>query len=285
MFHVEHNVFSEVLARPKDHLVSQKKFQVVLDAKRRIAKTEPFPPPQSIHKYYASSAYISHGNQKKSVLDRFYAVAQHVMFFQKHRWMSKHKTQRGSYLDFGCGSGELLRYLSHKGWKTTGIEPSAQAREFAGHPENVFACLEDLPQKKFDIIALWHVLEHLYSPSETISQLEKRLANDGLLVIALPNFRSWDADYYGDYWAAYDVPRHLWHFSKEGLIALFAAKGLHCKAVYPMKLDAFYVSYLSSQHQQKPFAFLRGIFNGLRSNLHALRTQEYSSNVFVFSRD
>ena len=285
MFHVEQNNQPTLLAQPKDHLVSGERFDLLLDAAGEVAKTHPAPEEKNMEYYYSSKAYISHGNRKSSFFESLYALAQNQMFAQKARWFKSIGHGKGRYLDFGCGSGGMINYLQTRGWTTAGVEPNARARAHAGHPKNIHAHLDNVSEKSFDVIALWHVLEHLHTPEKTISSLREKLDHDGHLFIAVPNFKSWDAAFFHNEWAAYDVPRHLWHFSNMGLIRFIESMGFAHQKTFPLLLDAFYVSYLSLKHQQKRFPLLRGIFYGLWSNLKALNSGEYSSNVFVFRKD
>lgn len=281
MFHVEQKKY--LLATPKDHLVSKKIFSVFLDHERQVAQTHPSPKPAEMDYYYASDAYISHGNNKKGIVDFLYAWVQKRMFAQKQKWISKHCSSPSSYLDYGCGTGAFLTYLEQKNWEVFGVEPNQKARQQGG--KNVFANLNELNASKLEVIALWHVLEHVHQPEDLLNALKAKLAHKGILVIAVPNFNSFDARYYKDAWAGYDVPRHLWHFSKKGLIQMIEKQGYSFEATYPMWFDALYVSYLSEKQKGTLFSLLRGVLVGLLSNAFAVRTKEFSSNVFVFRRD
>ena len=285
MFHVEQNTPPILLAQPKDHLVSGERFELFLDVLGEVAKTHPAPEEKDMGHYYSSDAYISHGNRKSSLFESVYALAQNQMFAQKKRWIQATGHRKGRYLDFGCGSGGMISYLQTKGWTAEGVEPSTRARAHAGHPKNIHPHLDHVLEKSFDVIALWHVLEHLHAPEKIVIALREKLDAEGHLFIAVPNFKSWDAAFFHNEWAAYDVPRHLWHFSNKGLIRLIESLGFVHQKTFPMPLDAFYVSYLSLKHQQKRFPLFRGFFYGLWSNLVAFRSGEYSSNVFVFRKN
>ena len=283
MFHVE-QTHTQLLAQPKDHLVSGEHFEIRLDVNTHVAATHPRPNKEKLPDYYASNEYISHGNNKKSLTDQLYSVVQRIMFAKKRKWMSRHSTPSASYLDFGCGTGDFVNSLAERGWISHGIEPNEKARTFNPTYKNVYASLGQLPSMRFDIIGLWHVLEHLPDPKETLSALEKKLTHGGIFFIALPNFNSFDAKHYKDFWAAYDVPRHLWHFSAKGIEKLMQALGYEMIEQRGLFFDAIYVSYLSEKQQKKSGALLRGLFWGLYSNLKALRSGEYSSLVYVFKR-
>ena len=284
MFHVEPNTPSIVLAKTKDYLVTGESFEVHLDPTTQIAQTIPVPSPESITQYYASEEYISHGNQKQSIIDHLYAFVQRIMLRQKEAWLSKYTKSSKRYLDFGCGTGALVYHLNKKNWEAYGVEPSEKARNFSSIKKRLYPGLEKLPETNFDTIALWHVLEHLPDPVSSLKELNARLNQGGHLFLALPNFNSFDAKYYQDSWAAYDVPRHLWHFSASGISQLCNQCGFELVECKGLLFDAFYVSYLSEQHQKSKAAFLKGISVGLWSNLSAFFSKEHSSKLYIFRK-
>ena len=285
MFHVEPKHSFTLIAKTKDYLVTGSSFEVRLDQQTQIAHTYPQPSEDELGKYYASEEYISHGNKKRSVIERVYAIAQKIMLKQKEQWLTKHSKQNKRYLDFGCGTAALVQHLNQKNWEAYGVEPSEKARNFSIVKERLYPSLEELPQKDFDVIALWHVLEHLSDPAKSLKAFYDRLDHQGHLFLALPNFNSYDAKYYENFWAAYDVPRHLWHFSAKGIIGLCEENGFEFVESKGLGLDAFYVSYLSERHQKNKVAFIKGMIVGCWSNLLALFTQEYSSKLYVFKKN
>lgn len=284
MFHVEPKTTDLLLAKTKDYLVSEEHFEVYLDPTTQIAQTHPAPAVDKLAQYYASDAYISHGNQKRTIIDRLYAWVQQLMFKQKEQWLSKHTKEKKRYLDFGCGTGALVHHLNHQNWEAYGVEPNDKARSLSPSQKQLYADLSQLPESNFDMIALWHVLEHLPDPEETLKKLSNQLNTTGHLFLALPNFNSFDAKYYKDFWAAYDVPRHLWHFSSTGITQLCNKIGFELVESKGMPFDAFYVSYLSEQHQKNSLPFFRALGVGLWSNLKACYTEEFSSKVYVFKK-
>ena len=284
MFHVEPNQSPIVLAKTKDYLVSGKSFEVHLDPIAHIAKTVPAPTQDSLVQYYASEEYISHGNQKRGLIDYLYAFVQGIMLKQKEQWLSKHAKSKNHYLDFGCGTGALVHHLNKKNWEAYGVEPNEKARNFSLATARLFPSLSNLPKTKFDVIALWHVLEHLSDPVAFLKEFKLRLNHGGFLFLALPNYNSFDANYYKDSWAAYDVPRHLWHFSAIGITKLCDECGFELVERKGLLFDAFYVSYLSEQHQKSKVAFLKGMCIGLWSNLKAYFTKEHSSQLYIFKK-
>lgn len=284
MFHVEQSTQKHTLVVAKDHLVSGETFSVVLNPFTQIAKTTPSPSPLRISNYYVSEDYISHGNKKKSIADRLYGFAKAIMLFQKEKWLSESASKKKRYLDYGCGTGDFVTHLNKRGWKALGLEPNDKARSVYQLKE-VVSKLDQLEQTTFDCIGLWHVLEHLPDPSHTLCELHSLMSSNAELFLAVPNFNSFDAKHYNSFWAAYDVPRHLWHFSSEGINVLCQKAGFRLKQKKGLFLDAIYISYLSEKHQNHAFALLRGLFWGVVSNVRALRTGEYSAMLYVFTKD
>jgi SAM-dependent methyltransferase len=185
-------------------------------------------------------------------------------------------------LDIGAGTGDFLLAAKNRDWVTTGVEPSYDARMRAGEKRvNLLPSMEVLPREKYSVVTLWHVLEHLPDLENQILKLREHLEDEGVLVIAVPNFKSYDAEHYKEFWAAYDVPRHLWHFSREGIERLFAKYEMEVVKTKPMWFDAFYVSLLSEKYKTGKQNFLRGFFTGFISNLKASLTLQYSSIIYV----
>lgn len=283
MFHVEPPKQAICIAHPKDRLVSQTSFEVWLDPATHIAQTHPRPANDQLAQYYISEEYISHGNQGKSLLDKIYKFVQTIMFAQKRKWLAPYLSTEKKYLDFGCGTGALVDYLQKKGWNAHGVEPSQKARNVFSN-QKITASIGGIVEKDFDTIALWHVLEHLPDPIEKLRQLVGLLSHNGKLFIAVPNYESWDAKHYKDYWAAYDVPRHLWHFSYKGLDQLAQELNLTIVLKKGLFFDALYVAYLSEKHSGRSYPLLRGIVKGLFSNVNAMFTGEYSSLLVVLEK-
>ncbi len=189
---------------------------------------------------------------------------------------------KGAILDIGAGTGDFLAVAKQNGWSTTGIEPSPKAKSIAitkgiSFVENT----TDLANHSFDVITMWHVLEHVPDLDFQIKELKRLLKPSGTLIVAVPNFKSFDAKHYGKFWAAYDVPIHFWHFSKKAIELLFAKENMKLKKVLPMKFDSFYVSLLSEKYKNGKMNFIKAFFIGLKSNWKAARTKEYSSHIYV----
>lgn len=280
---MEHKNTPLLLAKCKDHLVSHEQFSVVLDKASQIASTHPQPAAHLLPAYYQSDEYISHGTKQRSVFSLLYALIQKRMFGIKRQWLSNGTQQAPRYLDYGCGTGALVRYLTAKGWDAHGVEPNAKARKVFNNLK-VVSSLGELTPAPFDVIGLWHVLEHVPNPTETLAELIDILTPQGKLFLALPNFNSYDAAFYSNEWAGYDVPRHLWHFSSHGIVQLCESLGLKHTKTNGMFFDAFYVSYLSEKHRRKCFPFVRGFFIGLWSNIRAKKTGEYSAMLYCFEK-
>lgn len=248
--------------------------------------TNPRPTESGISKYYLSNSYISHNARPKSILDLIYFLARKFSLRWKMQLIRKYKVS-GNFLDYGCGTGEFLNTCSVSGWSCQGIEPSEQAREIAEQRTGlkIFTHSQNLIGQKFDVITLWHVLEHIHGLVPVLGELKRMLNEDGIILIAVPNYMCNDADCYKEHWAGYDVPRHLWHFSKSTMERLLKNNGLKIKSVEPMKLDAFYVSLLSEKYKAGGMnsisGLFRGFYRGLVSNLKARSTNNYSSLIYI----
>lgn len=196
--------------------------------------------------------------------------------------------QVGECLDIGCGVGDFLHTLEQKGWNCTAIEPSESARAIAA--KRIKAKLytskeqENLPAGQFDLITMWHVLEHVDNLRWQIAQLERLLKPGGRVVIALPNYKSYDGQFYKEKWGAYDVPRHLNHFCKETIRKIFASTNLEQIKTEKLIWDAYYISFLSENYKKHQFPLLRGTYRGLISNIKARGTGEWSSMVYIFQK-
>jgi SAM-dependent methyltransferase len=246
--------------------------------------TQDVPDESHIWKYYRSREYISHSNTREGLVNRLYHLARNFSMRQKQHWIRRHTGKTaGSILDIGCGTGTFLHAMKKAGWQVTGIEPEETAREGAcklyGLDPLPAAELFTLPPGSFDAITLWHVLEHVHALHDYLKQIRLLLRPKGTLFLALPNFTSPDAQYYGEYWAAYDVPRHLYHFSPASIERLAALEGFHIRQQIPMPFDAFYVSLLSERYRHGSTRYLQGFRQGLRSYRHALRHPDKGSSI------
>lgn len=268
----------------KDHSFSQEEFELHWDATRLCAQTQ-LPPNTTPLAYYPQEDYISHQEQPTGLMGGLYRFAQRYMMSYKYKRLHPLLPKQAQLLDYGCGVGIFAKYLKDQGHVVFGVEPNAKARQLAADKGlQVFPSLDALQVQPFDAILLWHVLEHLPEPEKTLREFHQRLAPEGHLVLALPNLCSADAQHYGSYWAAYDVPRHLWHFSQGGIAQLAAQTGFRVRKTYPMPLDAFYISLLSERFKGSRRSAVKGFFQGLRSNVKAFFTGEFSSLFYVLEK-
>ena len=189
-------------------------------------------------------------------------------------------------LDIGAGTGDFLATAKKAGWQTTGIEPSDKAKNISISKGVTFAeNLESVDSHSFDVITMWHVLEHVPDLENQIKTLKRLVKPNGTIIIAVPNYKSFDAKYYGEFWAAYDVPRHLWHFSKIAIEKLFANENMKLIKILPMIFDSFYVSLLSEKYKNGKMNFIKALYIGLKSNIKAKRNFEYSSHIYVIKNN
>ncbi|MEO9965836.1 MAG: class I SAM-dependent methyltransferase [Reichenbachiella sp.] len=270
-----------------DHSVSHESFAIMKCKNCNLLLTSPRPDVQSIGAFYKSEDYISHTNQANSLINRVYKIARNYTLRNKFQLINRLASKK-SLLDFGSGTGHFLNYVQAKNnWKTIGVEPDEMARTIAisDHDLNVVESLEDLPDKKFGVITLWHVLEHIHDLNKTIQTLRKHLSKEGKLVLALPNHLSLDEQIYKQYWAAYDVPRHLFHFNQLTINQLMQYNNFSLVETKPMKLDSYYVSMLSEKHKYGKINYFRSIVNGWKSNNWARKNDNnYSSLIYIFKK-
>lgn len=270
----------------RDYLLTGESFAIVECSNCGLRLTNPRPPKDEIGKYYQSDAYISHTNKGTSLINVVYKVARHFTIRSKIKLITSYAKDK-TVLDFGSGTGHFLRKCSDYGWDATGIEPGKNARELSENLRDtlVFSHLSDLPPKKeFEIITMWHVLEHVHDLNDTLSELRKRLKKKGSMFVALPNCSSWDATYYKESWAGYDVPRHLYHFTPETFKQLVAKHDMTVKRIVPQKLDAYYVSLLSDKYLNDRVNYLRSLNKGFLSNRKAIKSNLFSSIIYIINR-
>ncbi len=269
--------------KTKDYSVTQEEFELHYDNELDMLAT--YPQPENLDPYYESEAYISHTDANKTITDKIYQFVKTRNLKNKIRIVNKHTTNKNSLLDVGAGTGDFLQYAKEQAWKINGVEPNTKARMKAFEKGILLQnSLEDFTNETFDVITLWHVLEHLPNLNHQITRLNNLLKPDGTLIIAVPNYKSYDAQYYKQYWAAFDVPRHLWHFSKKAITKLFNKENMKIIKIYPMPFDAFYVSLLSEKYKRGKQRFLPAFVIGLASNIKAWNSNEYSSLIYVIKK-
>jgi 2-polyprenyl-3-methyl-5-hydroxy-6-metoxy-1,4-benzoquinol methylase len=267
----------------KDHTVSDEVYQVMINNEYDMLVTSPVP--ENVADYYKSEDYISHTDSKKSLLDKAYQVVKNITLKRKLKLINSFETSSKNILDVGAGTGDFLNVCKSNSWKVSGIEPSLNARKIAYKKGvNLQENLSEFKNTNFDVITLWHVLEHVENLSEYILELHSLLADDGRLIIAVPNFKSDDANYYKEFWAAFDVPRHLWHFSQRSISKLFSEVHMVVEKTIPMKFDGYYVSLLSEKYKSGKMNPLKSFYRGFVSNFKARSTNEYSSLIYVLKK-
>ena len=273
------------LYKTRDYLVSGESFSIRWDDSKGYAVTHPQPSQEELGAYYESDAYISHNASGLGLVAFLYRLARNFMFRVKHKMFKNELPKNASVLDYGCGTGAFLKFISSCGYSSFGIETNLYAREQAIHKRlNVAESWRGLTQNQYDLISMWHVLEHVPDLNECIQEAEKRLKSNGVFLIAIPNLKSFDAQYYKEFWAAYDVPRHLWHFSQRGIQQLIEPYGFELIAKHPLILDALYIAYISEKHKGSRFSLAKGILRGIQSNWKSRKTGEYSSLVYLFRK-
>jgi len=278
----KNNAFSDFLTC-KDYTASKESFNLVTCNACKFVFTNPRPKQDEIGRYYQVENYISHTGTQTGLVNKLYHFARKFTLKQKLKLVNS-LSKKGSLLDIGCGTGNFLQVVKNDDWKVTGVEPDPAARKLAIETcgENIHeeAFLNQENINKYDIITMWHVLEHVHELDKRLQQLKKLLQPGGRLIVAVPNCASKDAAHYKAFWGAYDVPRHLYHFTPKDIKKLFESNLFEVEKILPMKLDAFYVSILSEKY--KGGNMLSGIWQGLRSNLHAANNfGTYSSQMYI----
>ncbi len=272
----------------KDYFLTREDFSIQQCDACGLKFVNPRPDQKEIGRYYQSDDYISHDTKKMSLFNRIYKVAR--MFSIKNKFkIVETSAHKGKILDIGCGTGEFLNYCNSRGFEVEGVEPNEKARAFARQVNKV-SVNKDLTDllpagNSFDCITMWHVLEHVHDLNETIRMVKGLLTPDGIFIVAVPNCNSWDAKKYGNFWAAYDVPRHLYHFDYSSLDLLISNHGFEIRNLIPQKLDAYYVSMLSEKYRTGQNNYFRALIFGFWSNFMAGRKgRGFSSQIFVLSR-
>jgi SAM-dependent methyltransferase/predicted RNA-binding Zn-ribbon protein involved in translation (DUF1610 family) len=279
------------LLRCTDHLVSKEEYQLILCPDCGFVFTQDYPEESEIGKYYESDEYISHTDSYKTLFEKAYQLARKIMLNWKRRLIiNTCQLSKGTLLDIGSGTGHFIAAMKEAGWIVKGIEINEKAREFSISRFDLEVLsqehLSSLPSSSFDCITLWHVLEHLHEPNKYASELVRLLKPGGTCIVAIPNCASFDAKYYKEYWAAYDVPRHLWHFTPKAF-DLFAEKaGLKIKTIRRLPLDVSYISVLSEKYKGSRFPFFPGIFKGFLFTIRSLlRITGNSSLIYCLIKE
>lgn len=269
----------------KDYSVSGEKFELRYNESLDMLETYPQPSLQNLPSYYESEDYISHTDAKRNLFESVYHLVRSYSLKQKLKLINKQSVSGKTLLDVGCGTGDFLQTALKNNWNVFGVEPNPQARNIANKKTNnvVYDAdkISEFKKESFDVITLWHVLEHLPNLEEQLALYKSLLKKEGTLIIAVPNFKSFDATYYKEFWAAYDAPRHLWHFSRTAISKLVSKNNMKVVKTLPMMFDAYYVSLLSEGYKSGSKNPLKAFYIGFRSNLKAKQSKEYSSHIYI----
>jgi SAM-dependent methyltransferase/predicted nucleic-acid-binding Zn-ribbon protein len=300
-FHVEHRQLEQLKNCPRcgssefkqaleaiDHTVSRGRFTLTDCQQCGFRTTNPRPRPSDLGSYYESEDYISHSNVRRTLQDRLYQMARNWALKRKYALVNAY-APGGRVLDIGCGTGEFLHHMMSRGYTVQGIEPSLRAREqaIANFSIDVAPSLDRVPaQEQFQLVTMWHVLEHMADPRATFKRLFALLADRGILVIAVPDRESWDASHFGSDWAAWDVPRHLMHFRRSDVLTMLHEHGFEPLATKRMPLDAFYIAMLSTRNKGAGTvaALFMGILLGTVSNMVSMLTNRPTSSSLFIAR-
>lgn len=261
-----------------DHLITGEQYTLMMNHEYDMLVTSPTP--SDLQKYYDSNEYVSHNNSKITLFNFLYNSIKKWSFRRKKSLFFKKSIQQ-SILDIGAGTGDFLLFCKKYGMNISGVEPNEKAiKQGLLKGVKLQPNFENISNKQYDVITLWHSLEHIPKLFECVNQLKNCLAKDGQMFVAVPNFKSFDANHYKEFWAAYDVPRHLWHFSQKSMHLIFESVDMKVTKIHPLKFDSFYVSLLSEKHKTGKMNFIKAFAIGLYSNIKASRSKEFSSLIY-----
>lgn len=273
-----------------DYYASGETFEVVRCAHCGFLMTQNAPVEAEIGRYYETPDYISHSDTRKGLMNSLYHVVRRVMLGRKAARVNRAaRLKKGALLDYGTGTGYFADAMARRGWTVSAVEKNAAARAFAKEhfglevlPETG---LKDFADASMDVVTLWHVMEHLEDLNGMWDVFYRLLKKQGVLIVAVPNPDSYDARKYGNEWAAYDVPRHLWHFRPSVMQRFGVKHGFILEGRFPMPMDAFYVSMLSEKYKGSRLPFVKGLWTGLLAWFSALGKKERSSSmIYVFRK-
>ena len=268
----------------KDFIVSGESYEVMFNPAYEMLVTSPVP--ENLKEYYKSEDYISHTDSRKSLIDIVYQFVKRSTLRRKLALINSFNTTTKTILDVGAGTGDFLKICVANNWNISGVEPNSDARKISKTKGVLLQKeLDQLGDKQYDVITLWHVLEHVENLSSYIFKLKQLLSDNGRLLIAVPNYKSYDAKYYKEFWAAYDVPRHLCHFSQQSIQKIFSFEKMSVEKIIPMKFDSYYVSLLSEKYKTGKMNIINAFYRGFVSNLKGRSTSEYSSLIYVIKKD
>ena len=281
----DHSTFENAIIC-KDYLVNKESFVIVKCTNCGFHFTNPRPTIQNIHLYYKSEDYASHSKKPGSILQLIYNFVRFFTLRTKRKIVNKNAT-KGKLLDIGCGTGNFMNICNQDGWNVKGMEPNQSANQIAAQKNNstIYSTLKEIPtEDKYDAITLWHVLEHIHDLEAGLRKITALLKPNGTLFVAVPNHESYDAHHYGEYWAGWDLPRHLYHFTKSDIKTLLKRYSLKLKKTLPMKFDAYYVSLLSEKYKNGTQTPMKAFSTAKTSNRLAKLKTNYSSLIYIFKR-
>lgn len=268
----------------KDHMLTGESFNITKCSNCSFLFTNPRPISNFIRKYYKSDKYISHTNEAKNITNSIYKIVRKITLKQKVKLINTVSRDK-TILDFGCGTGEFLNACKKNKWKISGLEPDISAKKLATKltKTKIVKDIKELNSiDQVSLITLWHVLEHLHDLNNSVEILKNKLSKNGKLIIAVPNYKSYDAKILKNDWAAYDVPRHLYHFSQETMKLLLKKHGMKIIKIIPMKFDSYYVSLLSEKYKNGKNNYMKSFINGYKSNVYAKsNNSNYSSLIYI----
>ncbi len=265
-----------------DHLVSKSSFDLVLDKETTALKTTPELSEAELEHYYPKTGYASHETRTNSFKSKVYSRVKGINIKSKLNWIRQYAT-KGHMLDYGAGNGDFAVAAQQEGWQVGVYETSLDAIEILKQ-RRLFVVTKPLQENQFNVITLWHVFEHINSPDVALASFYKSLKPGGILVLAVPNAESWDAKHYKSFWAAYDVPRHRWHYNKHAISLLGRKAGFELLNMKNMYWDAFYVSLLSEQYRNAKAPWAKALYKGLFANLKGWQTTNTSSLTFFLQK-
>ncbi len=274
----------------KDYTQSNEDFKIVSCTRCNLKFTNPRPDIKEIEKYYQSENYISHSNTNKGFINKLYQLVRGLTLKKKLGLINllNKDSKTKKILDIGCGTGMFLKVCSENNWETYGSEPDQKTRNAAignSKSEIKLNIFEEYSSQKFDIITMWHVMEHIHDLNKNLERIKELMNTHSYLIIAVPNCDSFDAKIYKEYWAAYDVPRHLSHFNIKSLTSLITKHDMTLIKTKGMIFDTFYISMLSTKYKNNYTNYIEAITVGLLSNIKGLFTKNYSSNIYLVKKN
>lgn len=273
----------------KDYFTGSESFDILKCNNCGFLFTHNPPPESDIGRYYNTVEYISHSDTKKGLINFLFHSVRNLMLLRKRNIVSAvTRKNSGTLMDIGCGTGYFPAFMKRNGWDVTGLEVNEKAREYAKEKFNLNILTEDefwsFKAGTFDCITLWHVLEHFHDPAKYLERIKTMLKEEGICIIAIPNSDSFDAKIYGKYWAAYDVPRHLWHFNPSNFKLFSEKNGFVVDRISSLPFDIFYISILSAKYLGSKLTFITGLLRALPFALFSLFRIEKSSSVIYILR-